>query len=80
MSCLVSKKPKPTGTKKTSSEYVCTKSVITTDVFISNQCSLDVSVISRKPEVNPKTFTGKNTFKKATLQILNFIPVKLGIH
>ena len=41
--------------------------------FISNQWALDVSLISGKPEVHPKVFSGKKLLKKVTLQILNFI-------
>ena len=43
--------------------------------FISNQCALDVSIISRKPEVHPKLFSGKILLKNVTLQILIFIQV-----
>ena len=32
--------------------------------FISNQCALDVSIISRQSEVRPKVFSAKKTFQK----------------
>ena len=42
-------------------------------LFISNKCTLDVSVISGKLAVHPNNFRSKNLFKNVTLQILNFI-------
>ena len=41
--------------------------------------STPVSLISGKPEVHPKVFSGKNLLKNVTLQILNSIPVSLLI-
>ena len=44
--------------------------------FISNECALDVSVISKKERKSIlKSFSGKKRFKNVTLQILNFMSV-----
>ena len=46
----------------------------------SNQCALDVSVIYGKPEVHPKIFSGKKTFKKCKPSDFKFYPSKLTIN
>ena len=47
--------------------------------FISNQCALDVSVISGKPEVHTKFFSGNKTFQKCDSPCFKFYPSKLII-
>ena len=55
---------------------------------ILSQCALGVSVMSEKPEVYPKNFSGKNTFKKCNppdftgesypSKLIKFSPIKVS--
>ena len=56
--------------------WPCSKKVLNS---VSSQCARGKSSVARKTEVDPKILTGEKRFKNVTLQILNFIWIRLLI-